>query len=100
RQPTIACRHAKLHSHTRRRHRQIESMLELDLLGLGEAELAGDIRDRLLRKHDRSRPRRANEADKLNVFDGLGESLQAAAILLEKSHASPIDLAVDQQPNQ
>src|SRR5437762_13904466 len=75
-------------------------MLELDLLGLREAELAGDIRDRLLRKHDRSRPRRANEADKLNVFDGLGESLQAPAVLLEKSHARPIDLAVNEQTNQ
>ena len=53
-----------------------------------------------LRKHDRSRPHSAHSAGKLNVFDCFGEALQAAAILFEKAQTRPIDLAVDQKPDQ
>src|SRR6266550_401416 len=75
-------------------------MLELNLLSLGEAELAGDIGNRLLRKHDRAGTHRADAAGKLNVFDRLGEALQAAAILFKKAQARPIDLTVNQQTDQ
>src|SRR6266851_1794676 len=100
RKPATAGRHAKLHRDTGRGHRQIESMLELYFLSLGEAELAGDIGNRLLRKHNRARSDGADAAGKLNVFDGLGETLQAAAILFKKAQARPIDLTVNQQTYQ
>src|SRR5258708_30615292 len=75
-------------------------MLDLDFLRLGQTESAGDVRDWLLRKHDRSRTNGANDARKLNVFDGFGETLQSAAILLQKAQPRPIDLAVNQQAHQ
>ena len=75
-------------------------MLEFDLLCLSEAELSGDVRDGLLGKHDRSGMNGANTAGKLNVFDRFGEALQATAILLKKTQAWPIDLAVNQEPDQ
>src|SRR5207253_2867019 len=100
RQPAIAGRHAKLHRRARSRHWQIEGVLEFDLLSLSEAKLSGDVRDGLLRKHDRSRMNRANTAGKLNVFDRFGEALQATAILLKKTQAWPTDLVVNQEPDQ
>src|SRR5260370_15587353 len=100
RKPAIAGRHAKLQGYAGGRHRQIESMLELNFLRLSETELAGDIGYRLLRKHDRARSDGADAAGKLNVFDGLGETLKAAAILFKKAQARPIDLTVNQQTYQ
>ena len=96
----IAGRHAKLHSRTGRRHREIEGVLKLDLLRLREAERARDVSKRLLREHDRCGPHGANRADEVHVFDGLCEQLQAAAILFQKAQARPINLAVDKQAHE
>src|SRR6185436_12551746 len=98
--PTVAGGHAKLHRRARGCHWQIESVFELDLLCLRETELAGDIGNRLLPKHDCSRTHGADDTGELKVLDGLRESLQAAAILLEETQAWSIDLAIDQQSNQ
>ncbi len=100
RQPAITRSHPKLHRHAGRCHRQIEGVLEFDLLRLGEAELAGDVGNWLLCKHDRARADRANGPGKLDVFDGLRKSLQPAAILLEKTQPRPINLAVNQEADQ
>src|SRR5262249_4596849 len=81
-------------------HRQIESMFELDLLRLRQAERATDIGKRFLSEHDRAGTHRTNLADELNVFDGLRKQLQTAAILFEKTQARAIDLAIDQQTDQ
>jgi hypothetical protein len=64
---------------------------------LRQAELAGDVGNGLLRKHDCPRPDRTDNAGELNVFDCFRESLQSAAILFEKTQTRPIDLAVNQQ---
>ena len=74
-------------------------MFELNLLCLGETELAGDIGNRLLRKHDGPGLDGADAAGKLNVFDGLREPLQAATVLLQKAQTRTVDLAINQQPN-
>jgi hypothetical protein len=75
-------------------------VLELDLLRLGHAEGAADVRERLLREHDRARPHRPDLADKQNVFDRFREEFQAAAILFQKTESRSIDLAVDKQADQ
>src|SRR6266567_5636017 len=85
RKPSITRRHAELHRNARRRHRQIESVLKLYFLRLGQAELAGDISERLLWKHDRPRANGPNTAGESNVLDCFGKALQSAAVLLEKS---------------
>jgi len=85
RQPTITRGHAKLHRCTRGRHRQIEGVFELDLLRLREPKPSGDVGKRLLCKHDRAGTHCPNGAGELNIFDGLGKALQAAAILFEKA---------------
>ena len=72
-------------------------MFELNFLGLSEAELAGDVGDGLLRKHDSSGTDGANATGKLNVFNCLGKALESAAILFEKAQTRPIDLTVDEQ---
>src|SRR5436309_4226979 len=100
RKPAFAGSHPKLHRATRRCHRQIEGMFEFDLLSLRESKFTSDVGKGLLRKHDRAGSDGANAARKLNVFDCFREALQPAAILLEKSQARPVDLAVNQQPNQ
>ena len=92
--------HSELHRDTSGRHRQIESVLELDLLRLGEAKPPRDVGKRLLWKDDRAWTDGPNAAGKLNIFDGLGEALQSAAILFEEAQSWPIDLAVDEQANQ
>ena len=71
-------------------------MFELDLLSLRESKFTSDVGKGLLRKHDRAGSDGANAARKLNVFDCFREALQPAAILLEKSQARPVDLAVNQ----
>src|SRR6185503_14542110 len=81
-------------------HRQIESMLKLDLLRLRQAKGAGDVGERLLRKDDCSGTHHSNRADELNVFDRLGETLQTAAILFEKAQARAIDLTVEKQTDE
>src|SRR5437764_4767222 len=98
--PPVTGRHAKLHRHARSCHRQIESVLKFNLLSLRQTKLAGNIGNRLLRKHNCSRSHYANAADKLNILDGFRKTLQAAAILFEKTQSRPIDLAIDQQTNQ
>ena len=86
RQPAILARgHAKLHRRARSRHRQIERVLKLDLLRLGQSKSAGDVGERLLRKDDCAGTHRPDRADELNVFDGFGKALQAAAILFEET---------------
>src|SRR2546426_11087495 len=51
-QPAISRRHPKLHRDAGGGHRQIESMLELDLLRLRKPKPSGDVGKRLLMKHD------------------------------------------------
>src|ERR1041385_686283 len=75
-------------------------MFEFDLLSLRESKSTSEVGKGLLRKHDRAGSDGANAAGKLNVFDCFREALQPAAVLLEKSQARPVDLAVNQQPNQ
>src|SRR6185503_12236935 len=89
--------HAKLHRRAGGRHRQIERVLKLDLLRLRQSERTADISKRFLRENDRAGTHRADLADKLNVFDGFGEELQAAAVLFEKAKTRAIDLTVDEQ---
>ena len=75
-------------------------MFKLDLLGLCECESARDVSKRLLGEHDCSGTHGPDGADKLDVFDGLGESLQAAAILFEEPETRTIDLAINQQTDE
>ena len=75
-------------------------MLELDLLRLRKPKPSGDVGKRLLWKHDGAWTHRPNAAGELNIFDGFGEALQSAAILLEKAQSWPVDLAIDKQANQ
>jgi hypothetical protein len=96
----VAGSHAKLHGGARGRHRQIESVLKLDLLRLRQSERAANVGERFLREDDRAGPNGANRADELNVFDCFGEVVQAAAILFEEAKTRTIDLAVDEETNQ
>src|SRR5882672_4398579 len=99
-EPAHARGHPKLHRDTGGRHRQIESVFELNLLRLGETELSGDVGDRLLGKHDRAGSHGANAAVKLDVFNRFRKTLQPAAILFEKAQSRPINLTIDEQSNQ
>ena len=92
--------HAKLHRRARGRHRQIESMLKLDLLRLRDAESARDVGKRLLREDDRAGPHCSDSADKLNVLDRFGKELQTATVLFQKTQPRAIDLAVDEQAHE
>src|SRR5262249_11756193 len=89
--------HAKLHRRTRRRHRQIERVLELDLLRLRQSESTSNVRKWFLSKNDRAGSHGSDLANELNVFNRLCEELQAAAILFEETQTRTIDLAVDEQ---
>ena len=96
RQPALAGHHAKLHGHAGGGHRQIECVFEFDFLRLRQAKPSGDVGDRLMRKHDRAGPHRADDPGKLNVFDRFRKSLQITAILLEKPQTRTVDLAVNE----
>src|SRR6185369_9614948 len=96
----LASGHAKLHRCAGSCHRQIESMLKLDLLRLRQSERTANVGERFLRKHDGAWTHRPDGADELNVFDRLGKVVQTTAILLEEAKTRTIDLAVDQQTNQ
>lgn len=101
RQPTLFARsHAQLHCRARSCHRQIEGVLKLDLLCLRESEGAGNVGERLLGKDDCSGTHRPDRANKQDVFDGLGKSLQAPAILLQESQTRTIYLTVNKQTDE
>src|ERR1044071_3180160 len=98
--PAIAGCHAKLHRRAGRRHRQIERVLEFDLLRLRQAERAGDVCKRFLCENDCAGAHGPDFADELNVFDCCGEELQTAAILFEKTKTRASVLALDEQPQE
>ncbi|HEU4479403.1 MAG TPA: hypothetical protein VFR80_12865 [Pyrinomonadaceae bacterium] len=75
-------------------------MLELNLLGLRQAESTGYIGERLLGKDDSGRPHGANFTGELHVFDGFGKELQTTAVLLEEAEPGAIELTVDEQTNE
>src|SRR5574341_1023008 len=97
---TISGRPAKLHRDAGGSHRQIEGVFEFDLLGLRQTELAGNVGNRLLWKHDRAGTHRSDAAGELNVFDCFREALQSTAILFEKTQPRAIDLTVDQKTHE
>src|SRR5258705_11118318 len=100
-EPTlIAGRHAKLHCSTGSGHWQIKRVLKLDLLCLRQSESAADVGKRLLGEDYSAGTHGPNLSYELNVFDSLGEELQATAILFEKSKPRAIDLAIHQQSHQ
>ena len=60
-------------------------MLKLDLLRLCQSESSCDIRERFLRKNDRTGTDRPDLADELNILDCCGEELQTAAVLFKEA---------------
>src|SRR5205807_6465674 len=83
-----------------RRHRQIEGVLEFNLLRLRQTERPGDVRERLLREDNRGGTHSAHRADEVHVFDSVRKEFQSAAILFEKAHARAINLPFDQRAHQ
>ena len=92
----VASGHAKLHRRARCCHWEIERVLKLDLLRLGQSERAANVGEGFLGEDDRAGANSANRADELNVFDCFGEVVQAAAVLFEEAKTRTIDLAVDE----
>src|SRR6185312_14367429 len=69
RQPAISRGHAELHRRARSGHRQIKSMLKLNLLSLGETKSSGDIRERFVREDYRARTNGADGSYKVQILD-------------------------------